>query len=1548
MSISSATRAWFVGEGTLLVRCAEVYLRAGHAVAGIASSDPAVLRWSAQQGLRVVAADGAFPLALADSPFDYLFSVVNLTKLDASIIATPRVLAINFHDGPLPAYAGLNAPVWALLNGETEYGVTWHEMTATVDAGRILKQQRFEVPPDETSFGLNARCYEAGLASFTSLVEDISAGRLEAVEQPRDGRTVYTRYQRPAGHGIVDWTRPAADIARELRAMDFGPYLNPFGVVRLLTRGGVYVISAADAVPTAHQANPGVIEHLDADRIVVATGQQSLAITGVRRVTGEAVTMAELAVEAHLRQGASIDTADAPHPRGDELDRATRREDFWLRTLAGIEPITVPYAIEPGGSASQERATFKGIVPGWLAQLPSSERHAQIVASVAACLARLSGGSHATFAVAMEAPPHSGLALLADRVPLSIDLANSWTTIVGTMAPLVVSDNGRDSFFTDVCLRHPGTAAFKSFSRWRDHVVLDPARVVPTSSSAALVIQPDDEGQTLAWDARADMFPVEVLHRLHALWVGFAGQIPANTHEQLSAISLVDPAERTRQITTWNATQTRFDRACIHELIENQVGKTPDAIALIANGVSLSYRDLDTRANRLARHLRSLGVGPEARVGLCLERSADLVVGLLAILKAGGAYVPLDPHYPQERLALVAEDAAIATAIVDEQRVADFAMCEHVVCPGRDRAAIDRHDGSSVGRTSQPENLAYLIYTSGSTGRPKGVMLEHQQVANFFAGMDGCVPHDRPGTWLAVTSISFDISVLELFWTLARGFTIVLYTGESGANITTRTSARPESIDLSLFYFSADEGQESGGKYRLLLEGAKFADTHGFSAVWTPERHFHAFGGLYPNPAVTGAAVAAITSRVGIRAGSCVLPLHHPFRVAEEWSVVDNISGGRVGIAFASGWQPNDFVLRPESYADRKNVLLQGIETVRALWRGDAVKVTTPRGDEQEIRTLPRPVQATLPTWITAAGNPDTFAAAATAGAGVLTHLLGQTVDELTAKISAYRAAWKAAGHTGNGHVVLMLHTLVADDDAYVREVVREPLMAYLKTSIDLVKPFAESFPTFAARAGGESLSAVFASLSEEDYNALVEHSFERYFETSGLFGRPETCLAMIDRLKGVGIDEVACLIDFGVAADVVLANLPHLNTLRELANGIAPQHDDSIAGLMARHRVSHLQCTPSMARMLLLDPASRTALGSLRAMFVGGEALPVALASDLCSALSGGELWNMYGPTETTVWSTVSRISAPVESVTIGRPIANTQIYILDGSMQPVPVGLSGDLYIGGDGVARGYWGRPELTAERFRPNPFGQDDNARIYATGDVARYRDNGEIEFLGRSDHQVKIRGHRIELGEIEAALVSLSQIRDAVVIAREDHANDKRLVAYVIAHAGASRDGAEIRAALGAGMPDFLVPSHVVFLDAFPLTPNNKIDRRALPAVEQVAAAPRATTPPATHTEKTVAEVWRDVLRTEAVGSDDNFFDIGGDSLLAAQVLSVLRGRLSGSISLTDLFRFPTVRTLSAHLAGGDGASSVMTASTDRAKARQEALKQRRGAAGPRR
>jgi natural product biosynthesis luciferase-like monooxygenase protein len=817
---------------------------------------------------------------------------------------------------------------------------------------------------------------------------------------------------------------------------------------------------------------------------------------------------------------------------------------------------------------------------------------------------------------------------------------------------------------------------------------------------------------------------------------------------------------------------------CVHEAFEAQVDRTPDAVAAIFRGESLTYRELDERANRVAGELVSLGVGPDQMVGIFVERSLEMVVGLLGILKAGGAYVPMDPAYPRERIAWMLEDThAPVVLTLDRLRAA-------LPPTGATVLALDALAGEGtarrVERRATGSNLAYVIFTSGSTGRPKGVQIEHRHVANFFAGMD-TVLGTAPGVWLALTSISFDISVLEIFWTLTRGFTVVVQEEAAGAMRTAGANARTRPIGFSLFYFAADAA-ETGNRYRLLLEGAKFADAHGFEAIWTPERHFHPFGGLYPNPSLTSAAIAVLTSRIGIRAGSVVLPLHNPIRCAEEWSVVDNLSNGRVGLSFASGWHASDFALAPANFKDRRELMARGIETVRALWRGETVPASSGDGKEIQVRMYPPPVQRAPQIWITASGNPETFAAAGRMGASVLTNLLVMKIEELVANTAVYRKAYREAGHPGDGHITLMLHTFVGQTLEDVRAKVRGPFLEYLRTSTDLINKARWELTAFAkaddrSAAGGATMNL--DELSAEDMNAILDHAFERYFATAGLFGTPESCLATVDRLRNLGVDEIACLIDFGVDADSVLASLPYLDELRRRSMPVVDGQDTedyTIPAQIRRRGVTHVQCTPSLLGALAMDGDAADAIGTLQMLLVGGEPLPTALVERLRPQFPGA-LLNMYGPTETTIWSTTSPI-VPGGRITLGKPIANTSIHIVDRHQRLLPVGVPGELLIGGAGVVRGYLARPELTAERFIVDPE-VAGGGRLYRTGDLARWLPSGDVEFLGRLDHQIKIRGYRIELGEIESVIGEHSSVRETVVVAREDAGGAARLVAYVV-------------------------------------------------------------------------------------------------------------------------------------------------------------------------
>ncbi len=970
-------------------------------------------------------------------------------------------------------------------------------------------------------------------------------------------------------------------------------------------------------------------------------------------------------------------------------------------------------------------------------------------------------------------------------------------------------------------------------------VTLEPREIASSGARFDLTLSLVEEGA--GWSGgleySCDLFDAATIERLGEQLTTVLGALVEDPSRRLEGLAFLPPRQRRQLIVERN--EGRLEVAGprrIEQLFARQAAAAPEAIALGFSGDDqlLSYGEAARRAGRVAAAVSAAlraaapdsGHRPEPIVGVLLPRCLDLPLALLGILEAGAAYLPLDPTYPAERLRLMLEDARPAALLTDLAALPEGLLAELPALAAGEVPVIDLAD-VVAGPAADPapaapaapgeDGLAYAIYTSGSTGRPKAVLVPHRTVTNFFAAMDQrlAASPDPAGTWLAVTSISFDISVLELLWTLCRGLRVIVHpplaaAAELAARPAPVVASRP--LDFSLFYFSSDDAEATPGpdKYRLLLDGARWADEQGWSAVWVPERHFHAFGGPFPNPSVLASALAVSTRRIGIRAGSVVLPLQDPLRVAEEWAVVDNLSGGRVSLAFASGWHADDFALAPDRFADRHRVLDRHLDEVRRLWRGEAIERTNGLGRSIEVRVFPRPVQAELPFWVTAAGNPATFEKAGTLGARVLTHLLGQSPAELAEKVAVYRRAWRAAGHPGEGHVTLMIHSFVGTDSERVRETVREPFLRYLRSSAELMAGVLKQLEP------GQSE----ADLSPEDWSALLAAAADRYGERHALFGTPISCLETLRGLSVAGVDEVACLIDFGVPTTEALAGLDTLAELTRLYRAsaapaaavpagpaLAARGTPALSEVILERGVSHLQGTPGLARILLGEAEGQLALGRLRHLLVGGEALPPELAKELLAPLSGS-LHNMYGPTETTVWSTSGRVEeGPIR---LGTPLANNQVYLLGRDGALLAEGAAGEVFIGGDGVTRGYLGRPGLTAERFVPDPFGPP-GARLYGTGDLARWAGPRGLEFLGRTDSQVKLRGYRIELGEVGAALEAFPGVREAVAMVREDRAGDPRLVAYYAAESGRPARletplAADERSALLAGRRTYTWPN----------------------------------------------------------------------------------------------------------------------------------------------
>lgn len=1520
--------SFIIGEGLLTLQCAEALLAEGNPIFGLITANPDIRSWAEERSVKCIDPSADISAALHEEPFDYLFSIVNYQVLPKEVLALPRMGAINFHDSLLPRYAGAYATSWAIMNREATHGVTWHAMTASVDAGDILAQQQVEIAAGETAHTLNLECYEAGLTSFKELIRGLAQDGITPIKQNSLERTYFSYYLRPPAAGIISWNREALEIDAVVRALDFGSYPNPMGLAKIAVKDELVLVTRVHVLETVCGKAPGTVLEIGSDSLTVATLDHDLEISSLSAVDGRALSVSEFVERFHLSEGDRFEEIDPVV--SERLTRMVQSvckdEGYWVDRLAELEPYSFQLTHSPTSEtqeASLEEVSIE--IPEGLdvlrrAGLSELSQSDLLLALFALFLARISEVRcfDLGLIVSDEYLDRGFRDLFASQVSLRIKLSETQSLVQSLEAVKEQIEITRQHkpYLRDIRPRYPLLTETQNPGPSFPVVVQlsdDFDNGQSSGSELTLVIAKED----CRFRFNRQVLDKNYVNALKGQFGAFLESAVTHSDERTVDLDILSAEERRRLLFDWNDMGRDYPQdKCLHHLIEDQVAITPEAIALVFADKQLTYGELNEQANILAHQLIAKGVGSESLVAICAERSLEMMVGLLAILKAGGAYVPLDPTYPKERLALMLEDSQ-APILLTQRRLMNRIPqngAQTVFLDDECRVLGD-HDLRNPSDRVLPDNLAYVIYTSGSTGKPKGVMLTHRNVVNFCTGMDDRIDTGSPGVWLAVTSISFDISVLELFWTLARGFKVVIYSGKEIAAPRSKAAVRTGSkaIEFSLAYFASEHADGGEAKYRLLLEGAKFADRNGFSAVWTPERHFHSFGGLYPNPSVTGAAIAAVTNRIQIRAGSVVLPLHNPIRVAEEWSVVDNLSGGRVAISFASGWHPNDFVLAPQNYQDRKELTLREIETVQQLWRGETVKFRNGVESDYDVRILPRPIQPELPVWITAAGHPDTFRVAGEMGANLLTHLLGQTVEELADKIDIYKQAWLSGGHDPKGgHITLMLHTFVSEDTEAAREKVRVPFKSYLGSSVDLIKKASWTFPAFKSTSGNGTRDLDKEQLTPDEMEALLDHAFNRYFETSGLFGSLEKCEEMAESLRQIGVDEIACLIDFGVDFDSVMSSLEDLKALKDRCLQAATKDEErySLPALMAMHEVTHLQCTPSLATMLLHDDRSHQAFRSLQKLFLGGEALPQSLA-DRVGELVTGEVINMYGPTETTIWSTTSQMTRG-KRVNIGRPIANTDVYILDKDLQPVPVGMVGELVIGGAGVARGYLHRPDLSAEKFVPNPFKIGSEERVYRTGDLARYLANGEIEFIGRLDQQVKIRGFRIELGEIETILNGHPAIREAVVTVKEPTPAEKQVVAYVIPRKEVS--GEDLRNALSEKLPDQMIPAAFVFLKSFPLTPNGKLDRRLLPDPEaEVGQRDKPFLPPRTALEEVVASILGGVLNLPRVGIDDDFFALGGHSLLGAQVISRIRDVFQIDLSLRRLFEAPTVAELAKAL-----------------------------------
>jgi natural product biosynthesis luciferase-like monooxygenase protein/FkbM family methyltransferase len=909
-------------------------------------------------------------------------------------------------------------------------------------------------------------------------------------------------------------------------------------------------------------------------------------------------------------------------------------------------------------------------------------------------------------------------------------------------------------------------AAVDSSSSIKSEVLFDNKKDLETNYDLTLNIRNTEDGLTLSFEYSNALFKDETIQRMKFHYVKLLNAFLDNPKKNLISHNILSEDEISfiRSVNLNGKALRKFKNP--FEYIKENANKFPDKKAIIFQNKDLTFSKLSSKIETVANLLIRTGVKKGDRVGLYFTRSPEMVCAIYACFKIGAIYVPLDPAYPSNRIKYIISETAL-TCILSISILNSFIS---KLALNTETIFVDKNYQCEV--TDLPatklmeDDSAYVIHTSGTTGNPKGVNVSHGNLHNLLSSLDETFDDSTVQVWLAQTSISFDISIVELIWTLTRGHTIVLQQSRNVDLVDFDTKNTSKPLNFSIMFFSEDSEDED--KYDLMLRSSSFADQNGFQSVWLPERHFGEFGGAFANPSITCAALSTITKNINLRAGSVVLPLHDPVRVAEEWSMIDNLSNGRVGLAFASGWHPNDFVFEGASFTDRREQLKDKLSQLKNLWEGKAISRINGLGITQEVTIRPVPKQRKLPTWITAAGNPETFHYAGTIGANILTHMLGQSLEGLESNIAIYHQALLENGFSiEHREITLMLHTYLDKSDDIALSTSEVPFKKYINSSLNLISPIAEEM--------GIDL--------DENREQVIDVAFNRLSKNSALFGSAESCQKLLNTIHNIGVTEIASLIDFGVETSDALNSLQVVAEAKDiyraewsLAKHLSQVEYQSELELIHEHGVNHVQMTPSQLKILIKQYEINPLEINVSRWLVGGENLTQNLVDQL-KKTGSGRCYNMYGPTETTVWSAWQDVTET--SVCIGKPCLNTDFYLLDKAQQLVPRGIVGELYIGGKGVTKGYWNQNELTSNSFKNIEIEGFGGEKLYKTGDMMKMMNNGMLQYVGRIDDQIKINGYRIEPNEIEYNLLSLVGIKDCRVIVKTNSEGEAILAAYLV-------------------------------------------------------------------------------------------------------------------------------------------------------------------------
>lgn len=946
-------------------------------------------------------------------------------------------------------------------------------------------------------------------------------------------------------------------------------------------------------------------------------------------------------------------------------------------------------------------------------------------------------------------------------------------------------------------------------------------------------------------------------------------QITEDKIKSIKEIKIVPQPERTRVLEEFNDTHVDYPREkCVHELFTEQAARTPDRIALVFEDRKFTYRELDEMSNSLAHFLREKGVKPNDVVPIIAKRSWHVVAAMLGVLKAGGAYMPVSPEFPQERIRYMVETAGAKLALT-----CGYCMDKDnpAICgTGIETVALEDADYSAdtypVRNRNETEDLCYIIFTSGSTGQPKGVEISHGNVMNYCDNNNNNVCHavisDDNKSIVSVTNIVFDIFVTESLLPLLNGMTIYMADDEEAVS-QNRLSELIKNNKIDVM-------QTTPTKMKSLMQ----------------DRSNLEYLSVLKTIILGGEALTKELYReVSLNTEARVFNIYGPAETT-VWSSNKEIKNdGSVSADINVGCSFKKL--------DSKKKCVHELFTEQAARTPDRIALIA--GDEKyTYRELDKKSDALAQKLITQGIS---------AGKAV-----GAYLDRTAYVVISQLAVLKAGGvflpidhRYPKDRIKYMLEDCRVEMVVSDRELVSEWNIKYINlTKYDFkdtpgnpvkISPEAPCYVIYTSGSTGKPKGCV---LSHKGIaNFCINNNIVPYAEK-------------LDHQTVISVNTIS--FDFFIAETL----LPLLHGWTVVLAGEEESRSKNLfKRLVIENNVNIIETTPTRLKIYSKDEKENGCLRQIRLIVSSGEELSDSLLRHL-KTVSPAKIYNTLGPSECSVWNTDGDFST---DITIGRPIANTQIYILDKDMRPVPVGVAGELCIAGDGVGKGYLNRPELTAEKFVPNPFATEENRHgkvMYRTGDLARWREDGEIEYLGRIDTQVKIRGLRIELGEIESVMGGFAGIRLTAAAAQKDDNGRQYLAGYYTAEG--EIDEKELRKYLSSKLPKYMVPNYFVRLDAMPMTASGKTDRKSLP-LPDFTVRTGDYVEPETDIEVKLCRLLETLLNMEKIGAEDDFFEAGGDSLTVMEYAAKAHD-MGIEFSIQNVFDYPTVRKLCSFLSIG--------------------------------